>query len=68
MGEINQEITAPTKGKCVFCESETIVFTRIGKNGICGSCSNQLMRELLKTNEWKGASKIIAEAIKSVRR
>ena len=60
--QMPQEVTAPTRERCVFCE-EGHSLTRIGNKGICSSCSEKLMKALLKTREWKDASKSIAKAI-----
>ena len=35
--------------ECPLCRSEHPILHA----GICGSCSERLMRELLETNEWK---------------
>ena len=47
---------------CIFCGSSGSDIS--GDKGICRTCSNKLMRELLRTDEWRDASKVIAKAIK----
>ena len=62
--EIEKTYTMP---ECVFCGRQGAI-TSIGigdnKKGICSSCSRNLMRELLKTAEWKKVAETIAKSIK----
>jgi hypothetical protein len=55
-------VKIPMQSKtCVFCGAENFV----KRPGICSSCAEKLMSELLKTREWNKASKIISDAIKN---
>ena len=53
------EVATSIRRKCAFCGSEGF----LGRAGICSSCSEKLMKDLLKTHEWKNAIKVISEGI-----